>query len=110
MEGLTTINLFRWFLRMRDDPPVCVARRVFVSGCAAGWLAGARWAGAQERPRRPRVAVLVYPRRQEGFPLLESLIAGLREAGWVNGQNIAVELHYAESFDDLPGGRCAYGS
>lgn len=52
--------------------------------------------------RKPRVAVLVYPRRQEGFPHLNSLIAGLREAGWVDGRNIVVELNYAESLDDLP--------
>ena len=53
-------------------------------------------------PQKRRVAVLVFPRRQEGLPFLDSLIAGLREAGWVDGRNIVVELSYAESADDLP--------
>ena len=82
---------------MRDD-----TRRTFVAGLAAGLLPRPHWASAQAVPRKRRVAVLVYPRRPEGFPLLDSLIAGLREAGWVDGWNIIVELHYAERLDDLP--------
>ena len=82
---------------MRDD-----TRRAFVAGLAAGLLPRPRRASAQGKSSKPRVAVLVYPRRQEGFPLADSLRAGLREAGWVDGRNITVDIHYAESLEDLP--------
>jgi putative tryptophan/tyrosine transport system substrate-binding protein len=70
------------------------SRRAFVMGAAGlGLVAGCgQWPGqAQPTPRVPRVGYLAL-----GTGPLESVRAGLREYGYVDGQNVAFEPRSAE--------------
>jgi len=74
-------------------------RREFIAvlGGAAVWPLTAR---AQQGTKIPRIGVLA-PGRSEGpdasRATLDSLVAGLRELGYTEGQNIAIERRFAES-------------
>ena len=67
-------------------------RRVFVAGAVA-ILAAPLAAGAQQTGRVHRVGILSSGAPPPGF--LEQLDAGLRELGYVNGENLAIELRDA---------------
>src|SRR5712672_1862793 len=72
-------------------------RREFIgllSGAAATWPLAAR---AQQSERMRRIGVLVPSIRQDAIRL------GLRDLGYVEGQNILVEYRPAEPADRLPG-------
>jgi putative ABC transport system substrate-binding protein len=64
----------------------------FVGGAAAAWPLPLV---AQQAARRPRLGVLLYSNPQTD-PNMESFRRGLRELGYVDGQNIAIEYRYAE--------------
>jgi putative ABC transport system substrate-binding protein len=51
--------------------------------------------GAQQAARRPRIGVLIFSNPQTD-PNTESFRRGLRDLGYVDGQNIAIEYRYAE--------------
>jgi ABC-type uncharacterized transport system substrate-binding protein len=74
-------------------------RREFIAGLggAAAWSLAAN---AQQGTVIPRVGVL-SPGRSEGPDAsrvtLNSLVVGLRELGYTEGQNIAIEHHFGES-------------
>src|SRR2546422_4658785 len=73
-------------------------RRVFVTGFA-GLLAAPRAAEAQPAGKVPRIGFLSDSRQSwdEGFR------QGLRELGYVAGQNITIEYRYGEGkFERLP--------
>jgi ABC-type uncharacterized transport system substrate-binding protein len=78
-------------------------RRAFIGTLAGGLLAAPLAAEAQEAGKVYRVGFLwdspaVWPHALEAFR------QGLRDAGWVEGQNIVVEYRWAEGrFDRLPG-------
>jgi putative ABC transport system substrate-binding protein len=78
-------------------------RRDFITligGAAAAWPFGA---GAQEGAKIPRIGV-VSPGRSEGPDAsrvtLNSLVLGLRELGYTEGQNITIERGFGESNPD----------
>lgn len=59
---------------------------------------------AQQRGRIPRVGFLISETLAGQASRLESLRAGLRELGYVEGKNIAIELRPADgNYDHLPG-------
>jgi putative ABC transport system substrate-binding protein len=64
-------------------------RRAFLGALGAGLLAAPRGAAAQSA-KAPRVGLLGLG-AAESSPLFEALRQGLRERGWVEGQNIAFE-------------------
>ena len=65
-------------------------------------LAASLGAGAQPAPRA-RIGYLESGTAAPGTPLLEAFKQGLRDLGWVEGQNIAIEVRYADGkFDQLP--------
>src|SRR4051794_13138532 len=79
-------------------------RREFitVAGCAAATL-GPRSLRAQRSSIIPRLGVLLYS-TPEGDPNTKSFLRGLRELGYVDGQNIAIEYRFAEGKPErLPG-------
>ena len=79
-------------------------RRRFVGGVALGF-AVAPFAGAQSAARIPRVGVLaVVPfESPEMQAILDAFRKGLRELGYVEGQNIAIEYRSASGkFEQLP--------
>ncbi len=80
-----------------------IDRRTFLAGTSVMLLALPLPAGAQQAGKVYRVGFLwdspaVWPHALEGFR------QGLRDLGWVEGQNIVVEYRWAEGrFDRLPG-------
>src|SRR5258708_39862296 len=77
-------------------------RREFIAalGSAAAWPIAAR---AQQGPRIPRIGILA-PGPSEGpdatRATLNSLVAGLRELGYAEDQNIVIEHLFGESNAD----------
>jgi len=79
-----------------------VHRRAFLGTLAGGLLAAAPLvAGAQQRAKVPRIGILssdAASTREEAFR------QGLRDLGYVEGQNVAIESRYADGrFEKLPG-------
>jgi len=69
-------------------------RREFITllAGAAPWPLAGR---AQQPARRPRLGVLIYS-TPDVDPNTKSFLQGMRELGYVDGQNIDVEFRYAE--------------
>jgi ABC-type uncharacterized transport system substrate-binding protein len=70
-------------------------RRAFITllgGAAAAWPLAAR---AQVSTKRPLIGVLVAVTR-EGNPVLSAFVRGLRELGYVEGQNVDIAWRFAE--------------
>ena len=71
-------------------------RRAFISTLAGGLLAVPLTAEAQAPAKVPRIGFLSSRSLADSTHLLESLRQGLRELGYVEGQNIAIESRFAE--------------
>jgi len=67
---------------------------------AWGLLAAPPSAGAQPPPKIPRIGYLGAFSPAAGAPLLESFRQGLRELGYVEGQNIFIDYRWAEGRPD----------
>ncbi len=79
-------------------------RRTFISGITFGLLAVPLAADAQQAGKVPRIGFLRATSPSDRPPLLDAFRQGLRELGWVEGQNIVIDYRYAEGrFDRLPG-------
>jgi putative ABC transport system substrate-binding protein len=78
-------------------------RREFIAGVgsAAAWPVVAR---AQQRPATPVIGFLgTQSADDDKRNITEAFLQGLKETGYVEGQNIAVEYRWAENqFDRLP--------
>ncbi len=75
-------------------------RREFITllgGAAVAWPLAAR---AQPYARFPRIGFLGLAPEFSG---VEPLRAGLRDLGYIEGTNIAIEWRWAEKVDQLPG-------
>jgi putative ABC transport system substrate-binding protein len=73
-----------------------IARRDFITllgGTAAAWPLAAR---AQQAAKIPRVGLLSTFSPSETVPWHQALRQGLRDLGWVEGENISIEYRYAE--------------
>src|SRR6516164_5796362 len=69
-----------------------IARRQFITllgGAAAGWLLAAH---AQQPMRTPRIGYLAF---RSPLSADDTFFHGLRDLGWVEGQNIFVERRFA---------------
>jgi len=76
-------------------------RRAFVTGLGAVLVAPIA-AEAQQAQKIPKVGFLSGG--SPGSPFIEAFESGLRDLGWVKGQNVAIEYRYAEGKPDrLPG-------
>ena len=72
-------------------------RRTFLGVITGGLLAAPLAAGAQPRPKTARIGFLsLSPGRT---PTMD-ISPGLRELGWIEGQNIAVEYRWAANRED----------
>jgi putative ABC transport system substrate-binding protein len=70
-------------------------RREFITllgGAAAAWPLAAR---AQQPTRRPRLGTLIYS-TPERDPNAQSFLRGLRDLGYIDGENIGIEYRFAE--------------
>jgi putative ABC transport system substrate-binding protein len=78
-------------------------RRTFMSGMTLGFLAAPLAAGAQQPGKVYRIGFL-SPRSSSDVGRLAAFRQGLRELGYVEGQNIAIESRWAEGeYGRLPG-------
>jgi putative ABC transport system substrate-binding protein len=70
-------------------------RRTFISGITLGLLAAPLVAEAQQVGKVPRIGVVVVPEPESPTePNVGAFRQGLRDLGYVEGQNIAVEYRY----------------
>jgi putative ABC transport system substrate-binding protein len=71
---------------------------------AVALLAAPRGAGAQQAGKVYRIGYLSTPTRESVEHGLQAFLRKLRELGWVEGQNLAVEYRWAEgNVERLPG-------
>jgi hypothetical protein len=89
VEGRNVLIEYRWAEGRYD-------RRAFITSLAAGALLASRSADAQKATRRHRIGWLSPASADDGLPNLEALRAGLRELGYVEGQNITIEARWAD--------------
>jgi ABC-type uncharacterized transport system substrate-binding protein len=83
-----------------------VDRRRFLLTSLAGALAAPLAAGAQQAGKVPRIAYVgSSPFTPQNRSVLDAFLQGLRELGWVEGQNIIIEHRFAggrpERFPEL---------
>ena len=79
-------------------------RRAFLGTLAAGALAAPGGLRAQQTGRVPRIGWLGGPSRESAQPFVQPFLEGLKDLGWVEGQNIAIEWRFAGGqADRLPG-------
>jgi ABC-type uncharacterized transport system substrate-binding protein len=72
-------------------------RRAFISNVTLGLLAAPLAAEAQQRPKTARIGFLSL---SSGPTPTMDISPGLRELGWIEGQNIAVEYRWAANRED----------
>src|SRR5260370_34445838 len=78
-------------------------RRTFLGALASGVLAAPLAVEAQQPGRVPRIGFLSVTSPSDRPPLLDAFRQGLRELGWVEGQNIVIDYRYAAGrVDRLP--------
>jgi putative ABC transport system substrate-binding protein len=70
-----------------------------ISGAAAALPLVAR---AQQPAKIPRIGVLGFGPASANAVRVETLRAGLRQLGYVEGNNVAIEFRWAETVDQLP--------
>src|SRR4051794_33328323 len=89
--------------RGREPPMFDMRRRDFVAllrSAAAVWPLAAR----AQQPSMPVIGFLRSSSLADSTVLVTAFRNGLRETGFVEGQNVAIEYHYADNqFDRLPG-------
>jgi putative ABC transport system substrate-binding protein len=80
-----------------------ISRRTFVATVTGGLLSAPLAAGAQRASGPHRIGWLSASSSASGLPNLDALRAGLRELGYVEGQNITIEVRWADGrLDRLP--------
>ncbi len=79
------------------------SRRRFLQGglvvAGLGYVS-ARNAAAQERAKTPRIGFLAVGSREGRAFMIDGFLRGLREHGYVDGQNIAIEYRFSEDRND----------
>jgi len=73
-----------------------IDRRIFLTNLTVAALLASRSAGAQQPGGLHRIGWLSPASAADGLPNLEALRAGLREFGYVEGQNITIEARWAD--------------
>ena len=78
-------------------------RREFIAGMAAALLAAPCAVEAQQARKVSRIGILANLRRGDAEGLWDAFIQGLRDLGYVEGQNIALEWRVSEGrYERLP--------
>ena len=72
-----------------------IDRRTFVTRVAFGLVAGPLAANAQPAGKVPRIGWLGGPTRESAEPFVREFQRGLKDLGWVEGQNIIIEWRFA---------------
>jgi putative ABC transport system substrate-binding protein len=77
-----------------------ISRRGFITSLALGALMASRSANAQPAKGMRRIGWLSPASAAEGLPNLEALRAGLRELGYVEGQNMTITVRWGDGRTD----------
>ena len=78
-------------------------RRTFLALAAGSFLAAPLAAGAQQSGKVYRIGYLDQESADRNRPYFEAFLQGLRDLGWIEGQNIGIEVRFAEGkTDQLP--------
>ena len=81
---------------------LAIGRRQFISAVAGSAVAWPLVARAQQ-PALPVVGFLTSRTREQAGYLVAALLAGLKEAGYSEGENFAIEYRYADGdYQRLP--------
>jgi len=83
---------------LRMDP--VIDRRTFITSLTVGALLVSRSAAAQKAGGIRRIGWLSPASAADGLPNLEALRTGLRELGYVEGQNITIETRWADGYSE----------
>jgi putative tryptophan/tyrosine transport system substrate-binding protein len=79
-----------------------IGRRKFLATLLGGAAAWPLAAEAQQRADRVRrIAWLGLGRSDEPSPYVDSLRAGLRDLGWIEGRNLTIGLFWATGREDM---------
>src|SRR5688500_11990401 len=76
-------------------------RREFITLFGSAAVAWPFTARAQRADRMRRIAWLGLGRADEPSPYVDSLRAGLRELGWIEGRNLTIGLFWATGREDM---------
>jgi putative ABC transport system substrate-binding protein len=80
-----------------------ISRRAFLTALGGSLLAAPPAGEAQQTGKVRRIAYLDQGSAARNRPYFEAFRQGLRDLGWVEGQNIAIEVRFAEGkTDQLP--------
>ena len=71
-------------------------RRAFIGTLTGALLAAPLVAGAQQAGKVPRIGFLSATSPSDRPTLVDAFRQGLRELGWVEGQNVVIDYRYAE--------------
>src|SRR5262245_34252842 len=74
-------------------------RRAFIAGLAGSAAAWPPAVRAQQQSSIRRIAWMGVGRPDTASPYVDSLRAGLRELGWIEGRNLTIDLHWAQRDD-----------
>jgi putative tryptophan/tyrosine transport system substrate-binding protein len=74
-------------------------RREFLA-CAAATVLGCSARALAQQRRTPRVGRLSPLSREADIPMIEALLAGLKERGWIEGHNFTLETRFADGDGD----------
>ena len=83
--------------------PVAIGRRALIAalGGAAAWpLAAWPITARAQQPRIPLVGYLHSSSPETRAPMIEAFRQGLAEAGWIDGQNVAIAFQWAEGHNE----------
>jgi hypothetical protein len=80
-----------------------IGRRTFIAGLgsAAAWPV----VGRAQQPAVPVIGFLSSQRADASKFLIVRFVQGLKETGFVEGQNVAIEYRWAENQNDRPSAR-----
>jgi putative ABC transport system substrate-binding protein len=84
-----------------DAPAMLLGRRVFILGGVAGVLLASPLAAlAQPAQKMPRIGLLLlFGTAGQPNPLVDAFRGGLRDLGYVEGQNLVIEYRWCEGQD-----------